>query len=316
MGIASHISEHRYFTEFTTSKAILYTIASIYVVSASVIVMVQPFVNIPCTYIPDGNEPNTENVLYHYNPCRLRRYKVLLGLTVEECEFGRRLVWAVVLGCCIGWERKQADRPAGIRTMSLVALGSCLFSICSAFAFLSGPMAWDASRVSAAIPSGVGFLGSALIFKHKDEKTNAHEVHGLTTAASVWLSAAVGIACAGGLYFVASLSTAIMMVLLRFGPRTNFPLEEEDGEGDEESTLGGGSHIIATPNTNHPKSDDPTHQLEVEAAIAAHNASHPTPKNYQSVPEMQLLLNRMGSERSTERKRTSQPSHRSRPSLI
>ena len=67
---------------------------------------------------------------------------------------------------------------------------------------------WDSSRVSAAIPSGVGFLGAGLIFK-KEERSNStgesnHVVHGLTTAASLWLSAAVGIACGGELYFPAS----------------------------------------------------------------------------------------------------------------
>jgi putative Mg2+ transporter-C (MgtC) family protein len=81
--------------------------------------------------------------------------------------------------------------------MSLVSLGSCLFTITSAFAFMSGPMTWDASRVAAAIPSGVGFLGAGLIWK-QDEKSQdgskVMSVHGLTTAASIWLSAAVGIA--------------------------------------------------------------------------------------------------------------------------
>lgn len=140
---------HKYFTEFTVTKALLYSVASLYVATACVIVMLQPFLAVPCQHIPSDSDPKPENALYVWDPCRMKRYAVLLGLTVEECEFGRRLVWAVVLGCLIGWERKQADRPAGIRTMSLVALGSCLFSICSAFAFLSGPMNWDASRISA-----------------------------------------------------------------------------------------------------------------------------------------------------------------------
>jgi hypothetical protein len=55
-------------------------------------------------------------------------------------------VIAAFLGGLIGWERRSADRPAGIRTMSLVSLGACLFSICSAFAFIQGPMNWDGSR--------------------------------------------------------------------------------------------------------------------------------------------------------------------------
>ena len=295
--------KHKYFTEFTFSKALLYSVATLYVSVAATIVMLQPFLTVPCHYTPDGSEPKTENAMYTYNPCRFRRFPILLGLTMEECEFGRRLVWAVVLGCLIGWERKQADRPAGIRTMSLVALGSCLFSICSAFAFLSGPMAWDASRVSAAIPSGVGFLGSALIFKHKDDKTNIHEVHGLTTAASVWLSAAVGIACAGGMYFVASLSTAIMLVLLRFGPRTNFGYDDDD-EDDEELGVDANDESMA---------------FEVDEAIAAVSAKH---KNYQATsPERANLIPRMSNSQQkhhSERSAGRRPSVNSRqkPSLL
>lgn len=113
----------------------------------------------------------------------------------------------------------------------MVSLSSCLFTIASAFAFSSGPMAWDASRISAAIPSGVGFLGAGLIFKdaEKDELSgqSTHVVHGPTTATSVWLSAAVGVACGGALYFVSVFATCIMLVLLRFGPRQRFIDEEE-----------------------------------------------------------------------------------------
>lgn len=70
-----------------------------------------------------------------------------------------------------------------------MSLGSCLFSITSAFAFIDGPMTWDSSRVSAAIPSGVGFLGAGLIFKDSTSKkgTTHHVVHGLTTSASLWI---------------------------------------------------------------------------------------------------------------------------------
>ena len=201
-----------------------------------------------------------------------------------------RLVWAVVLGWLIGWERRQADRPAGIRTMSLVALGSCLFSITSAFAFLSGPMAWDSSRVAAAIPSGVGFLGSALIFKSEDKESKSHEVHGLTTAANVWLSAAVGIACAGGMYFVASFTTAIMLVLLRFGPRTYHPPSDDDEEDDMPDLM-----------------ED---EAEVGEAIANFNAKN----HYHSVdPETQSILTQsQRSQRSFNRRSVA----KSRPSLL
>lgn len=122
--------------------------------------------------------------------------------------------------------------------MSLVSLGSCLFTINSSFAFLNGPMTWDASRVSAAIPSGVGFLGAGLIFK-KEEKGDGGEsnnvVHGLTTAASLWLSAAVGIACGGDLFMPASFGVAIMLLLLRFGPRQSEGEDEDDEEDPQEA---------------------------------------------------------------------------------
>jgi putative Mg2+ transporter-C (MgtC) family protein len=130
------------------------------------------------------------------------------------------------------------SRPAGIRTMSLVSLGSCLFTITSTFAFLSGPMSWDASRIAAAIPSGVGFLGAGLIFKKEQQNSDGSDptpmVHGLTTAASLWLSAAVGIACGGELYFAASFGTATMMLLLRFGPRGDDSKHDDSDDEQEE----------------------------------------------------------------------------------
>ncbi len=78
------------------------------------------------------------------------------------------------------------------------------------------------ARVSASVPSGVGFLGAGLMVQdiHKDYSgVTTLTVMGLNTAASVWLSAAVGVACGGGLYFSAIFTTALMLVLLRFGPR-------------------------------------------------------------------------------------------------
>uniref|UniRef100_A0A6S9BE96 MgtC/SapB/SrpB/YhiD N-terminal domain-containing protein n=1 Tax=Ditylum brightwellii TaxID=49249 RepID=A0A6S9BE96_9STRA len=240
--IVSHTPGSPYFTDFTWSKGIFYSLAVIYVCAAFVVVTVEPFLssnNCHATLPLDENgEPKQiefENALFVYDPCRYVRLPQFAYLTREECMFGRRLVAAVILGGIVGWERRQSDRPAGIRTMSLVSLGSCLFSICSAFAFLSGPMSWDASRVSAAIPSGVGFLGSALIFKNaksdSDSSNGGHTVSGLTTATSVWLSAAVGIACGGGLYFAASFCVAIMLVVLRFGPRWSHKHHDDDSHG-------------------------------------------------------------------------------------
>jgi hypothetical protein len=195
---------NRYFTEFTITKGVFYSVAVIYVVSVAMVVVLESFfsdefLRCDASQIPafhtELSKLEYANVLYRYLPCRHVRLPRLLFLTRTECNFGRRLVASTLLGSIIGWERRDADRPAGIRTMSLVSLGSCLFSINSGFGFLDSPMSWDASRVSAAIPSGVGFLGAGLIFKEadKDEQTGTttHVVHGLTTAASLWIVSSI-----------------------------------------------------------------------------------------------------------------------------
>jgi putative Mg2+ transporter-C (MgtC) family protein len=214
-----------YFTELTTRKLAFYFLTLAFVALVTIISLFEPFLTvafIKCENIDSGKI--FSNPMFVYDRCKYERFPVLLFMTPDECSFARRIIASVMLGGLIGWERREADRPAGIRTMSLVSLGSCLFTINSAFAFVTGPMSWDASRISAAIPSGVGFLGAGLIFKEaeKDEKGSInHVVHGLTTSASLWLSSAVGVACGGGLYFSAIFCTAVMLILLRFGPRAH-----------------------------------------------------------------------------------------------
>ena len=148
-----------------------------------------------------------DNPDYNNNPCYKERPPQLLGMSQMEISFARRMFTAVLLGAAIGFERKASDRPAGIRTMSLVCLGASFFTYCGQLAFRSSTMGFDAARVSAAVPSGVGFLGAGLIWKGtvglKGTPDERHEVHGLTTAASVWLSAAVGTASGISVQFVA-----------------------------------------------------------------------------------------------------------------
>lgn len=153
---------------------------------------------------------------------RSERLVVLLGLTRREAEFGRRMLFSLALGALIGLERREANRGAGVRTMSLVSLGACTFCIGSVYAFEDGTQAWDASRVSAALPSGVGFLGGALIFKDNGQ------IKGLTTACGLWLSCAVGMCCGGGQYFVAGFGVMSLVVMSRFGPRSVFVDESEE----------------------------------------------------------------------------------------
>lgn len=160
-----------------------------------------------------------DNPDYNSDMCRRERIPMLLFMTLEEADFCQRMLVSVLLGGAIGYERIMADRLSGIRTMGLVSLGSCFFSISSQFAYRTSTMDWDASRVSAAIPSGVGFLGAGLIFKGKigDGPEAVQQVHGLTTAASLWLSAAVGVGAGGRLYFVSVYSVLLATMILRWG---------------------------------------------------------------------------------------------------
>ena len=157
------------------------------------------------------------------DPCYYHRTIYLLGFSPFECDFGRRMICSVILGAAIGWERKAADRPAGIRTMSLVSLGSATFTMAGQFAFRASPQTWDAARVSAAIPSGVGFLGSALIWKEvtgeKGSPDQRNHVHGIATAASVWLSASIGIGVGGALYVMSTWTVILVLFVLRLVPQ-------------------------------------------------------------------------------------------------
>ncbi len=120
-------------------------------------------------------------------------------------ELSARLLVAVLLGALVGWEREQAQRPAGLRTYMLVSFGSALFTVLSIIAF--GPNA-DPGRLAANIVVGIGFLGAGTIFREGEI------VRGLTTAAGLWAVAAIGMAAGVGQYLLAAISTAIVLVIL------------------------------------------------------------------------------------------------------
>lgn len=113
------------------------------------------------------------------------------------------LLISVLLGFLIGLERKMRFKEAGIRTHTIVCMGSALMMVISKYAFGSEA---DSARVAAQIVSGVGFLGAGMIVFKK------HEVHGLTTAAGVWATAGIGMACGARLYILAAGSTAIIII--------------------------------------------------------------------------------------------------------
>ena len=120
-----------------------------------------------------------------------------------------RVIFACFLGCLIGWERERHRNitSAGIRTYGAISLGACAFGIVSLYI----PNA-DSSRVAAQVVTGIGFLGGGIIFRQGDYVT------GLTTAATLWATAAVGLAVSVGMYLT-SLLTAILIYLLLYLPR-------------------------------------------------------------------------------------------------
>lgn len=131
---------------------------------------------------------------------------------VSHAEILLRLLTAAALGSLIGFERERLLWAAGIRTHMLVCVGACLVMLVSAFGFAETLSAQhtvlDPSRVAAQVVSGIGFLGAGSIL------ARGEIVKGLTTAASIWTVAAIGLAVGGGLYFAAAASTAVILLIL------------------------------------------------------------------------------------------------------
>src|SRR5947209_18760327 len=130
-----------------------------------------------------------------------------------------RLGLALVLGGIIGAERESSEHSAGLRTNALVALGASLFTVVSAYGFadlIGTPhVQLDPSRIASYVVAGIGFLGAGTIFLQRDKE----KVKGLTTAATIWIVAAIGLACGSGLLLEAVTGTImalIVLILLRY----------------------------------------------------------------------------------------------------
>jgi putative Mg2+ transporter-C (MgtC) family protein len=126
-----------------------------------------------------------------------------------QLDFSARLIIAAALGALIGAEREIHGHPAGIRTHMLVALGSGLFTVLSIHGFGQGPGSpIDPTRIAAQIVSGIGFLGAGAILKY------GTSIRGLTTAASLWTAAAIGMAAGAGEWVIAAVGTFIVVFSL------------------------------------------------------------------------------------------------------
>ena len=128
----------------------------------------------------------------------------------DNLEFFIRIVLAAALGALVGLERSKRQKEAGVRTHCIIACTSALFMILSKYAFMdlvdiSGIRGADPARIAAQVVSGISFLGAGVIFK------NGNSIRGLTTAAGMWGTAAVGMAIGAGMYWVGLIEAAILV---------------------------------------------------------------------------------------------------------
>ena len=131
--------------------------------------------------------------------------------TVSDIELMLRLTFAVILGLAIGAERSRVGKRAGMRTYGLVSLGACLFVIMSGVVSTkyAESFVFDPLRVASQIVVGIGFLGAGVIFVQRQVLT------GLTTAAGLWVVAAIGASCGYGLYAIAAYVTFLVLFIFQ-----------------------------------------------------------------------------------------------------
>lgn len=130
-------------------------------------------------------------------------------------EILARLIVSVIIGCVLGLNRELHGKPAGVRTHALVALGAALITVTGVqLSWLGGKADYSSvSRFIQGIITGIGFLGAGVILRNDLQ----HSVHGLTTAATIWLAACLGIACGLGFWTTAVMALALTLLILIFG---------------------------------------------------------------------------------------------------
>lgn len=182
-------------------------------------------------------------------------------------EWILRLFIAATAGTLIGYERHNRAKEAGIRTHAIVALGACLLMIISKYGF-EGMEKYDAARIAAQVVSGVGFLGAGLIFVRHDT------IQGLTTAAGVWATSAIGMCVGSGMYLLGIVATFMVVVVQHFfrhifkektAPHTTFRLRIHMNEN---GTIGDAVKALTSVgyfnNENHLYAEDNGWLLETE----------------------------------------------------
>jgi len=147
-----------------------------------------------------------------------------MELTLQEIVL--RLGVATILSGIIGIEREVRQKPAGVRTNALIGLGSAAMSLAGVYAATLAPSTTDIARIASMVVQGIGFLGAGAIIQ------SSGSVRGLTTAATMWVVAGIGIACGLGFLPVAAVTALIVLVLLAiFGPIDAKLMHDEALEG-------------------------------------------------------------------------------------
>lgn len=221
----------------------------------------------------------------------------------RQMEFilASRLLFASITGSIVGWERASKNHSAGVRTMALVSLGAAAFTMCSAYGF-HGKV--DPSRMAANVASGVGFLGAGVITT--EARSQSEVVHGLTTAAAIWLSAAIGVASGLGLHVISFAVALSTVSILKLGkPNTDKDVDDQDRESIASS-------MLKSKNSNYySQSRDISDWDDIESKnIVSKTMGQPTENNLSAIeffpnqdPGEEKVM-RSSSERKQENKQT------------
>ncbi len=145
----------------------------------------------------------------------------------NDIEMLIRMLLAFALGALLGWERERAGRPAGLRTFMMVTAGSAAFTLVSIYGFVDQGTVRDPARVAAQIVTGIGFLGAGTIWR------TPSTVRGLTTAATIWFAAAVGMMVGSGLYLVSTMTAVLGFICLQW---LKSPARRAAGRGEPSIT--------------------------------------------------------------------------------
>lgn len=150
-------------------------------------------------------------------------------MILSNQEIALRLLLAIVWGGLIGLEREYHHKPAGFRTMIMISIGSCLFSLLSVL-LNNGE---NDNRITANVVTGIGFLGAGVIFR------SSNRINGITTAAAIWAVAAVGMSIGTGFYLMASISSVLIISVLAILPLVEQKMESRRSYREYTIAFGG-----------------------------------------------------------------------------